>query len=396
MDPSKDIYHKEVVPFLARRKKRHARHHAEKITSMAATPGPGASAASAFAAQRARSHRSSSRRHAPAMLDKALWILVGGAVGVYLAALGLSFVFHGKKAKPATATAPAATSTSVAPATVAQQPPPAPDDTLATDIRKWAKAQELYEEGARLHLAKQPDRALEQLEESIKLSPNLGPAHVELATLCMEKKDFVSAEKHLRVALAASPGEMAPRQMLANVLASLGNYDGSLAAARWVLDSDPYSLAAQLSCATAYINLGQPAAAIDHLKKVVASDRMNLVAQNMLAQSYTRLGQHEKSLAVLRELQSLDASNPMTYYNLAVCYAQQHMAQQALDVLAQSAGLFDRTFVMSWMESKEFDPIRQEAGFTAFREELQSGSAAPGTNPPAAPPQASLAAPVST
>jgi tetratricopeptide (TPR) repeat protein len=389
MEPSKDIYHKEVVPFLARRKKQHARQQEERISSLAATPALGPGQAGQFAARRAKSHRSSHHRPQRAVFERVLWTLLGASVGVYLAALGLSFVIH-RTSKPAAATstsAPPAASAAATPADAKQDPAAsaATGDDLLLDIRRWTKANELYETGMRLSAGKQPGRAVEKMQQALEESPNLIDAHVELANLYVAEKNFASAEEHLRAALSSAPGLVRARLMLAEVLAAQGRFEDSLAAARWVLESDPYSLAAHQCAATAYVNLGQPSAAIDHLKRLVVTDPHNLVAQNMLAQSYTRLGQHAKALAVLRELQTLDASNPMTYYNLAVCYAQQNMAQQALDVLAQSAGLFDRQFVLSWMESREFDPIRGEAGFSAFQAGLRADPAAAVTNAPAAP-----------
>ena len=95
MDPSKDIYHKEIIPFLARRKKRHSPHvkeQADASSTSAATGTPsgglGSPPPTAF-----RSRRASQRHHQKkeANTNLALWWGLGIVLGIYLVALAVSF-----------------------------------------------------------------------------------------------------------------------------------------------------------------------------------------------------------------------------------------------------------------------------------------------------------------
>ena len=71
----------------------------------------------------------------------------------------------------------------------------------------------------------------------------------------------------------------------------------------------------------------------------------------------------------------------MTYYNLAVCYAKMSDANQAVETLTRATSLFGRDFVRSWLQSPDFDNIRNERIFLALQ---SSDDSRGGTNAPAA------------
>lgn len=383
MDPSKDIYHKEIIPFLARRKKRHSPHikeHADAAATSTATPsgGLGTPPPTAFRPRRA-SHRHQQKKESKANLM--LWWGLGIVLGVYLVALGVSF-FVRVTPKPETPGKPAAPAAAEPPRIKLEDRSQAERDLndISSNLRAWTQASALLAEAVTLRHNGQLDRATEKLEKALELNASLVDAQIELAEIRVEQNRYDEAVTLLRKALEARPDFLRARHALATALASQRNFAASLAVASWMIETDPYAMDARRLAAMACINIDQPGLAIEHLKKIIAVDRRDLVAQNMLAQAYTKLGQLDKALAVLQEVQSLDPSNSMSYYNLAVCYAHQNMAQQALDVLARAAGMFGSAFVDGWTRSADFDLIRTNDSFAAFQSDITAAIAPGSTN----------------
>lgn len=383
MDPSKDIYHKEIIPFLARRKKRHSAHlkeHSDSATSPAETQsgGMGSPPPTAFRPRRA-SRRHEKRKESNA--NRALWFGLGSVLVIYFVALGVSFFI---RVTP-TSTAPA--KPAVPP--VAEPPRVKPEDRsqadrdlndISSSLRAWTQASALLAEAVTLRHNGQVDRATEKLAKALELNPSLADAQIELAEIQIEKNNYDEAVALLRKSLESRPDFLRARHALATALASQRNYGASLAVAQWMIETDPYAMDARRLAAMACINIDQPGLAVDHLKKIIAVDRRDLVAQNMLAQAYTKLGHLDKALAVLQEVQSLDPANSMSYYNLAVCYAHQNMAQQALDVLARAAGMFGSAFVDGWTRSADFDSIRTNEAFASFQKDIATAISPGSTN----------------
>ncbi len=383
MDPSKDIYHKEIIPFLARRKKRHAQHlkeHSDASSGSAVTSSPGIPTPppTAFRPRRA-SRRHQQKKESNANL--ALWWGLGIVLGIYLLALAVSFFI---RVSPKTAPQAKTDASAVAePPRVKQEDRSQAErdlNDISKSLRSWSQASALLAEAVTLRQSGQLDRATDKLSKALELNPSLTDAQIELAEIQITQNKNDDAVALLRKALETQPGSQRARHALATALANQRNFAASLAVASWMIETDPYAMDARRLAAMACINIDQPALAIEHLKRIIAVDRRDLVAQNMLAQAHTKLGHLDKALAVLKEVQSLDPSNSMSYYNLAVCYARQDMAQQALDVLARAAGMFGSAFIDGWTRSADFDSIRTNASFAAFQQDIAAAISPGSTN----------------
>ena len=169
--------------------------------------------------------------------------------------------------------------------------------------------------------------------------------------------------------------------MLARVLDHQTNYPASLAVAKWILETDPNSIDANEIAANAYLNTDRKGLAVSHLRKIVLIERDNPFAKNKLAMTYTQMGEHVKAIQLFSELLADNTADSMTYYNLAVCYAKMSDANQAVETLTRATSLFGRDFVRSWLQSPDFDNIRNERIFLALQ---SSDDSRGGTNAPAA------------
>ena len=167
--------------------------------------------------------------------------------------------------------------------------------------------------------------------------------------------------------LDSNPEDTTARLMLADVLDYQTNYPASLTVAKWILETDPNSIEANEIAANAYLNTDRKGLAVTHLRKIVALQRDNPFAQNRLAVTYTQMGEYVKAIQLFNGVLANNGADSMTYYNLAVCYAKMSDSDQAVETLTRAMSLFGRDFVNIWVQSPDFDKIRNESIFMALQ-----------------------------
>lgn len=359
----KNIYHVDEPPQLARRR---------NPAPVASDGLPDASRAyrRAEAGQAPRLHqdhrvrlrrRRGEHNSSALLVNKALWLVLGLVVIVYGVVLVYSTVRS--RNRPAKAAAKVIVSAPVP----APQDPSAPID-YAGELAILQKARSLSEASANdLEAGKQPG-ALEKARQAIELAPHMAVAHREHARALHAGRDFAGAEAAWRRVLERDPGDHAARIQLAAVFLAGGQYSNALAAARWGLEQDPYSEDAHEIAAAALNALQLPQEALVHLRRLVNLDRDNLAAQNNLGIALLNLKDYRNAMNTFREVLRSDPGNSAAFYNLAITHARQQQAGQAVEVLEQAVRKFGSAFVLSWTQSKDFDPIRGDDLFARFVE----------------------------
>jgi TolB-like protein/DNA-binding winged helix-turn-helix (wHTH) protein/Tfp pilus assembly protein PilF len=128
--------------------------------------------------------------------------------------------------------------------------------------------------GWRLYMARQYDRAIQQLRNTLEMDPSYELPHLVLGMSYAKKSDFVLAIPELRKAVELSHGTPLMISALANAYARSGNKAeaerllGDLVSESKRLYVSPYYFA------VVYVGLGEPEKAIDWLEKAFA-DRSN-------------------------------------------------------------------------------------------------------------------------
>lgn len=255
----------------------------------------------------------------------------------------------------------------------------APDDTeglarqdetawvLAT-IQTGNRSDYAIEEAERLL----KDRLVTQAERSLTLTltqaPDVAEVHLMLAKVYVEKAEYNKAKESLRNVLEREPGNTKARILLATILSSQGNYEASLAVAHWILKEDPYRVEAHRVASKAYLNTERPALAIPHLRRIVNLAGDDILAENTLAMAYCRTGFYDKATQLLVRGLERDRSNSVTYYNLSICYAYQHRTEELIETLDEAITGFGKSFVQTWLESRDYDAVREDPKFNAFLE----------------------------
>ena len=370
MEPFHDIYRKEDPPAFLRRRKRRIQDSDGPSPSKGTDPQQKDSRPEPWARHgsserpESRSHRSRRHHHQHGNLaSRLLWSGVAAVVIAYVLVLAGSVLRSDKKARKVASAA----ATSSAPATVAlSSNAMAEAASIHERIAAWTRLPD-----AMLQAQTQQDRGLlddaeAALKKALETSPHALAIQARLAKLYVEQKKCAQATELLVRVLDANPDDVPARLLLATCYDSQTNYAASLAVANWVLDVDPGSILANRIAADAYLNTDRTALAIPHLKKLVSLERDNIVAQNKLGVAYSLMGEYVKAIQLFNGVLDKNAADSTTYYNLAVCYAKQSMTDQAVETLARAQALFPKDFVNTWMQSRDFDPIRNESLFVAL------------------------------
>lgn len=341
-------------------------------------------------------HRHHKSRHRSHPFRRIGWVLLlGGVLLGYMAVLGLSIYRDSKKAStsPTSEGTNVVTGTSPSVETGETAAAQAPDTSAGIDesIRLWDKTYDFIEEAHQFSYEGHDQLAQNRLEQALKFTPHMIDLQMALAQVYIKQAKYAEAKDLLLQALEANPVQDSARMMLATTYASQTNHESALVVARWILETDPNSTKANQVAANAYLNTGRPGLAIPHLRKLVNMGQDNIVALNNMAVAYTRVGEFEKATKMFTEALQKNAANSVTYYNLAVCYAHQSMVEQAVEILARAASSFGQGFVGAWMQSKDFDTIRNSAQFVNLQNQVNSTG--DGTVEGAAPPSLQLMEP---
>jgi predicted Zn-dependent protease len=93
--------------------------------------------------------------------------------------------------------------------------------------------------GMALHLAGRKREAIPELEQAVKLDPQLAPAWLFLGTTHLQLGEAVAALKPLRSVLQLQPDQHQARQMLADALLSLGRLEDATSEYHQLASEDP-------------------------------------------------------------------------------------------------------------------------------------------------------------
>jgi tetratricopeptide (TPR) repeat protein len=116
------------------------------------------------------------------------------------------------------------------------------------------------------------DDAIRAYLRVLELEPDHAAAHINLGTLYYNRRDFVSAEKHYRAAVAADPHYALAYFDLGNVLDEIGRMEDAAVAYRSAVLLAPTYADAHYNLALAYERLGKPRQALRHWQAYLKLD----------------------------------------------------------------------------------------------------------------------------
>ena len=116
------------------------------------------------------------------------------------------------------------------------------------------------------------DEAIRSYLQVLEMEPDHAAAHINLGTLYYNRRDFVSAEKHYRLAVESDSRYALAWFDLGNVLDETGRMEDAVTAYRTAVHLAPTYADAHYNLALAYERLAKPRVALRHWKTYLKLD----------------------------------------------------------------------------------------------------------------------------
>lgn len=235
--------------------------------------------------------------------------------------------------------------------------------------------------------------------EAIRLAPELAEGHVALGHFLSDGAlDFTQARAAFGRALALAPGDATVLRLSSKFLASIGQFDESISAARRAVTLDPLNrrshnqlgeslyfarrykeaiqafgdtIALDPAFQEAYGHRGVAYYGIGDLESARSSCQAKphvWMSQQCLAIVYDKLGRRGDAEAVLAQMRA--AYGDAAAYQYSTIYAQWGKRETALEWLATTMRMRDPGLV-SLKTDPLMDPLRKEPRFQAIERELK-------------------------
>ena len=189
-------------------------------------------------------------------------------------------------------------------------------------------------------------QAKEAARKALAIDDSIGTAHAALGSVLLWYDwDWSEAERAYRRALVLNPADALTRCEFANLLATLGRVDPSLAEARRAVEIDPVSARCGYGLASALLCAGQFEAAREHARKTLDLDPGYPPASWMLAIAAGGMGAPQDAVAILRQVRPSDRSDPPAEALLGWAYGLAGQREEALAILDDLKQLRGRRYV---------------------------------------------------
>ncbi len=218
-----------------------------------------------------------------------------------------------------------------------------------------------------------PAQAVRRMQSAPESVPRTARMLSMLAEAQMLEREWEDAVETLVGILASEPDAFEYRLMLAQALLNSEQFNASLTASRWALSIDESSTEARSLMADSYVSLGMYEEAIPELQRILDDNPGDDSVRSRLAMAYYEGGEYARAVRLLEDLISRDTDHSLAYYNLALCYAKQDLSSQVVRTLSRARQRFGDSFVRAWIQSEDFDRIRNSSDFILFTNELERG-----------------------
>jgi tetratricopeptide (TPR) repeat protein len=200
--------------------------------------------------------------------------------------------------------------------------------------------------------------AAELVRRQLSLTPHATELKALLGRLYLNGGRLHDARRMLIETLSADPSNLEARADLARALWAMGDYSGSLAIARWLIEAAPTYEEAHKLAAHACMSAGWNDQAVPFLRLALDLRPMDVEARNMLALAYLRQGAYARAIAHLQDLLKSGAADEATYFNLTAAFAQQRQTEDVVNMLFSSANVLGAERVAAWFSTEDFAPVR--------------------------------------
>ncbi len=210
------------------------------------------------------------------------------------------------------------------------------DAVLARESVEKIVALTPADEPARLELTNllikgnEPDRAIQQLEELIKLNPKAKSALEMLFKISLNKKDWAKCQVTANRVQEAFPDEGMGYFLSGLGFQAEGKFVESVASFEKALSKQPDAIEPLTQLIKSYMALKQPEKVLTKLKSIIKDQPKNFVAHNLLGSYYLNEKKYPEAIELFKTASTLKPEWAVPYHMLALTYATQNKKAEAI------------------------------------------------------------------
>jgi Tfp pilus assembly protein PilF len=182
--------------------------------------------------------------------------------------------------------------------------------------------------------------SLKELRAAVALDPKNASAHRLLARIYSQQNDDSSAERELRLALAAKPSADLHFE-LGSTLGQLGKLDAAAAEFRTALQLDPHMAPAHTLLGVALRRQGDRLGALAQFRKAVQIDPNDAESEYDLGMELKSLGDSAGAIAAFQKAIASKPDFEKAHYGLGIALRAQGQAEAGKKELEQVNALHD-------------------------------------------------------
>ena len=178
--------------------------------------------------------------------------------------------------------------------------------------------------------------AYQELTRTVELQPENYQARIGLANLLILGHDFQQAQEQTTLLLQKRPNDPAVHSAVSGLLLAQGNLPGAIDEIQKAVALDPNRSDLHLELAMLQLRNNQPDAAETNFKRVIELDPRETKAQLLLGTFYQSRNRFAEAEQQFRHAMSLDPTNPEPLAPLAGLYSAEGKRADAEDLLKQA------------------------------------------------------------
>jgi TolB-like protein/DNA-binding winged helix-turn-helix (wHTH) protein/Tfp pilus assembly protein PilF len=186
-------------------------------------------------------------------------------------------------------------------------------------------------------------------EKALAIDETLGEAHTSLARILWQRNwNWRAAEREFKRAIDLDPGNAFAHRIYGYYLASMGQFDQSIAEQKLAQKLDPLSLIINLNVGSVLYFAGETDAALAQIRKTQEMDKNYVEAYLELGVAYAQKGMYAEAIAELNKAAPSSAYDPRVLSLLGYNYALWGKRDEAIKMLDDLKELSKRRPVLAW------------------------------------------------
>ncbi|MBL7016907.1 MAG: tetratricopeptide repeat protein [Kiritimatiellales bacterium] len=219
----------------------------------------------------------------------------------------------------------------------------------------------------------EPEEALRNFQEVVKIYPDIEGLHRSMGMLYIQEEQYELAAQHLELALE--------EEELFDVVNNLGtayigtkNYELAEKHLTRALELQPESPISHKNLAVLYRKMDRADDAVFHFEKYLDLRPDDLETMQTYALYLTKLGRWETAAEFLTDLTQEVTDVAPIYFLLAQVQVQNGEEAKAMAALQRGIQLVDPSLALAWMTRDDFNMIRESQDFQSLVDQLEIAS----------------------